>query len=114
MRTRFCYCLGSENKRFPGLLGKCLSVIFLCLTPGPRANLFSVVKTRLQNCNPISNRVCLDNDIRVLTAACKHKVPANGANLEETIENHNGTGATYKSSDYTSHGMLKFSNCCGK
>jgi len=52
--------------------------------------------------------------LELLTAACKHKVPANGAKLEETIENHNRTAATYKSSDYTSYGMLKFSNCCSK
>lgn len=79
-----------------------------------RVNFFSVVRTRLQNCNPIqySSRVCLDNDLRVLAAACKHKVPANGVNLEEIIENYKRNAATYKTSEYTTHGMLFSNHCC--
>ena len=46
---------------------------------------------------------------RVLAAACKHEAPANGVNLEEISENRKKNAATYKSSEYTSHGMLKFS-----
>ena len=53
----------------------------------------------------VTNRVCLDNDLRVL-------VPAVGVNLEEIIENHKRNAATYKTLGYTSHDMLKFSNCC--
>lgn len=78
-----------------------------------RANFFSVVRTRLQNCNPIkySSRVCLDNDLRVLAAACKHKVPANGVNLEEIIENYKRNAATYKTSEYTTHAVSNRNYC---
>lgn len=75
-----------------------------------RANFFAVVTKRLQNCHPSSTQiVCPDYDPRVLAAVCKHKVPANGVNLEEIIKNHKRNAANYKSSEYTSHGMLKFS-----
>ena len=119
MSTRFCYYLDHRIKhteKFPNLIGNCVKFrLFISFTrERTRANFFSVVRTRLQNCNPIkySNRVCLDNDLRVLAAACKHKVPAVGVNLEEIIENHKRNAATYKTLEYTSHGMLKFSNCC--
>ena len=113
MRTRFCYYLDHriKHREISWLNWKLLKFgLFMSYTrERTRANFFSVVRTRLQNCNPIkySNRVCLDNNLRVLAAACKHKVPANGVNLEEIIENHKRNAATYKSSEYTSHGMLK-------
>ena len=47
-----------------------------------------MARKRLQQCNWIkySNRVCLDNDLRILGSVCKHKVPADDVNLEDVIE----------------------------
>lgn len=74
-----------------------------------RTNFFAVVRTRLQSCNPTkySNRVYLDNDLTVLVAACKHEIPADGANLEEIIENHKRKAAPLRPLENTTHGMLK-------
>ena len=48
------------------------------------------MRRRLQEANPIkySNRVELDNDLRILAAACSHKVPSELANLEEIIQDY--------------------------
>ena len=42
-----------------------------------KANLFSIMRPRLLECDPIkySCRSTLENDLRVLAAACKHTVP---------------------------------------
>lgn len=47
-----------------------------------------MARKRLQQCNRIkySNRVCLDNNLRILGSACKHKVPADDVNLEDIIK----------------------------
>ena len=63
------------------------------------------MRSRLQGCNPVkySNRVLLDNDLRVLAAACNHKVPANGVNLEELIGSYKSKAMT----EYRLPGMLE-------
>lgn len=115
MKTRFCYYLDHRIKhteRFPGFIENCLSLVFYVLHQGKdKSQLLCCCNKKITELPPIkySNRVCPDYDLRVLAAACKHKVPANGVNLEEIIKNHKRNAANYKSSEYTSHGMLKFS-----
>jgi hypothetical protein len=63
----------------------------LCYRERTKTNFFSMMRKRLQLCNPVkySDRVCLDNDLRVLSAACKNKVPKDdNVDLEEIIESH--------------------------
>ena len=53
-----------------------------------KSNFFSIMRPRLLECDPIkySCRQTLENDLRILAAACNHKVPKdNGSDLEEMI-----------------------------
>lgn len=53
-----------------------------------KANFFSIMRPQLLECDPIkySCRPTLENDLRILAAACNHKVPKdNGSDLEEMI-----------------------------
>ena len=64
-----------------------------------------MARKRLLQCNPIkySNRVCLDNDLRILASACKHKVPADGVNLADIIEDHKQKARSLQTGNIT-HG----------
>lgn len=51
-----------------------------------KANFFSIMRPRLLECDPIkySCRQTLENDLRILAAACNHKVPKdNGPDLDK-------------------------------
>ncbi len=53
-----------------------------------KANFFSIMRPRLLECDPVkySNRQTLENDLRILAAACNHIVSKeNGLDLEEMV-----------------------------
>lgn len=54
------------------------------------ANFFSVMRPRLITTDPIkySNRQSLENDLRILAAACKHNVPGETVDLGDMIIEH--------------------------
>jgi len=84
----------------------------LCCRERTRTNFFSVMRKRLQSCNPVkySNRVCLDNDLRVLATTCKHKVPQDTADLEEMVESYRSKSSSLKVESGLSD--IGFGNSC--
>lgn len=60
-----------------------------------KANFFSIMRPKLTATDPIkySNRQDLENDLRVLAAACNHVVPGPDMNLEEAVRKKKEEGA---------------------
>ncbi|XP_028514656.1 uncharacterized protein LOC110238319 [Exaiptasia diaphana] len=55
-----------------------------------KTNFFSQMRQKLFICNPVkySNRTKLDNDLRILAAACSHRPPPASVDLEQMIESY--------------------------
>ena len=73
-----------------------LMFVMLCSLPcrdRTQSNFFRAMRDRLKQCNPVkySNRPSLDNDLRVLAAACKHIPPADGTDLCALINDYKDT-----------------------
>ena len=65
------------------------------------------MRTKLHGSNPIkySNRVLLDNDLRILAAACNYKVPREGVDVEQIIEEYRTKARHVQSAECQAPGM---------